>query len=141
MKLSCEKYLLLQTSQLRANICSSREGEQLLISEDFLPSNCITFSTDCSSIAGVLPKGLENATSAKELAKTIGANDLRALRTRITLERIRGAPILSAPGGGYFLPDDGEKGVKEAELFLKVMDARTRTTAEVTEAARRFIGR
>lgn len=139
MKLSCEKYLLLQTSQIGAYVCSSREEGQLLISDDFLPFYYTTNSTEISSITALLPKGMENAISAKALAELVGVSDLRGLRTKISLERIRGAPILSTPGGGYFLPDDGEKGRKEAELFLKVMDARTRTTAEVTEAARQYV--
>lgn len=139
MKLQCEKNLLLQVAQKAGRYCSSKEGEQLFISEDFLPFNCITFSTNYSSITGVLPKGLENAISAKELARTIGAKDLRGLRTRITLERIRGAPILSMPGGGYFLTDDGEKSIREAEILRRMMDSRTLTTAKATEAERGII--
>lgn len=117
-------------------------GEQLTLSEELFPiPKYTTDLPDKTSMARVLPKGRENAISGSDLAALLGINDLRSLRHRITFERIRGVPVLSTPGGGYFLPDDGEKGVKEAELFLKVMDARTRTTAEVTEAARRFIRR
>ena len=90
-------------------------------------------------IAALLPHGVENAMSARDLAHRAGCADARELRRRVAAERAGGALILSLPSVGYFLPADGDRGRVEAALFVRSMSARARNTARATAAARAFL--
>lgn len=63
-------------------------------------------------IENLLPHGAENAVSAATLMILGGYTDSRSMRAAIEAERRAGALILCTRrvNGGYFLPDDGEKG-------------------------------
>ena len=88
-------------------------------------------------ISELLPKGEENAIPARELAKMTGVSDARTLRAIITREREAGELILSTTrrGGGYFMPDDGEKGKREIDAFIHTQYARAFTTFRISKAA------
>jgi len=86
-----------------------------------------------------LKKGAENATPARELVKLAGCADTRSLQVLIAKEREQGKLILSTSqnGGGYFLPDDGEKGRREIAEFVNTLYSRALNTLRAAKHARR----
>ena len=56
--------------------------------------------------------GAENAIPTRTLVKLTGLS-VRDLRAQVAREREAGALILAKGDGGYFLPDEGEKGRDE----------------------------
>ena len=88
-------------------------------------------------ICDLLYKGEENAIPARDLAKLIGLSNTRALRARITREREAGELILSTMrnGGGYFLPDNGLKGKREVDTYIRTQCERAFTTLRITRPA------
>ena len=91
------------------------------------------------SIETLLPHGMENAVAAADLARLAGCRDARELRRRVAAERANGALVLSLPSVGYFLPDEGEKGRREADHFIRSMASRARQTMRATAAARDYL--
>ncbi len=81
-------------------------------------------------IAAILPRGAENAVSARLLMQMIGIPNRKQLRVMVDYERQAGALILSKmnEGGGYFLPDYGIKGMREIEAFIKTFRAQAGNT-------------
>ena len=86
----------------------------------------------------VLPKGAENAIKTAELCRMMGIKDARALRKLISDERALGAVVLSCDGG-YFLPDDGEKGRQEAAAFIATVTAKGASTIRAVRSAQAFL--
>lgn len=88
-----------------------------------------------------IPRGTENAISAKELARRVGYRGERALRLAIERERRTGAVIL-ADDNGYYLPSsDAEQARREIERFVRRTDARMRSNRESVRSAKRFLRR
>lgn len=81
-------------------------------------------------IAAILPHGAENAVPARLLMQKVGLASNKQLRVLVDFERQRGALILSKTndGGGYFLPDNGIKGTREIETFVKTFSAQAANT-------------
>ena len=84
-------------------------------------------------ISAFLLKGEENAVSGRELARMAAVNQ-RKLRIMVDLERLK-RPIC-ASDRGYFLPDDGSKGIIELRKFLRRQDSRCAANRRVTRSAR-----
>ena len=101
------------------------------------------YTTDGRRVQGfferVLPKGAENAVKTAELLRRTGLDDARFIQRLISDERAAGAVILSN-SDGYFLPDDGEKGRREAEAFIATVTARGVNTLRAADSARAFLG-
>ena len=90
-------------------------------------------------IGSLLPVGAENAISMKELMQTTGLT-ARKVRSCIMRERAAGIAILTVGGsGGYFLPDDGEKGRGELQHFVRLMTAIGVSTLQAAEPAKRML--
>ena len=70
-------------------------------------------------LAESLPRGAENAVSAKNLAARLGLSSTRGLRKVIESARNQGELILTSyENGGYFLPDnDRAKAQREIAAF------------------------
>ena len=74
-------------------------------------------------IVSFLSKGRENAITKKDLMNLTGYSD-RVLRQRVEDLR-KEVPILSnTKEGGYYLPDDGQKGIDECNEFIFEQQAR-----------------
>lgn len=91
-----------------------------------------------SFFQNILPKGAENAIKTAELCRMMGIRDPRALRKMISDERALGAVVLSCDGG-YFLPDDGEKGRREAAAFIATVTAKGANTIKAVRSAQAFL--
>lgn len=91
-----------------------------------------------SFFQNILPKGAENAIKTAELCRMMGIKDPRALRKMISDERALGAVILSSDTG-YFLPDDGEKGRREAAAFIATVTAKGANTIRAVRSAQAFL--
>lgn len=91
-----------------------------------------------SFFQNILPKGAENAVKTAELCRMMGIKDARALRKMISDERALGAVVLSCDGG-YFLPDDGEKGRLEAAAFIATVTAKGINTIRAVKSAQAFL--
>lgn len=81
----------------------------------------------------LLPQGEENAIPGPELARMAGVNP-RTLRLMVDQERLK-YPIC-ASDSGYFLHDDGHKGILELRKFLRRQDSRCAANRRVTKSAR-----
>lgn len=84
-------------------------------------------------ISKLLLKGEENAIPGPELAR-MAAVSPRKLRIMVDLERLK-RPIC-ASDRGYFLPDDGSKGIFELRRFVLRQDSRCAANRRVTKTAR-----
>ena len=84
-----------------------------------------------------LKKGAENALSTTELVQLVGCSTPRRLQMLVSSERENGELILSSTSGGYFLPDDGEKGIQEIQRFVDQLRARAINTLRAAAAAKR----
>lgn len=78
-----------------------------------------------------LRQGAEHAISTRELQRWTGLG-IRDLRAQVAREREAGALILSRAEGGYFLPDEGEKGQQEMRRFLVTMRGKAVNTLRAT---------
>lgn len=89
-------------------------------------------------IEPLLPRGEENALSTAELVRVTGFKSARELQKVIEAERAQGALILSVSGrdGGYFLPSEGEAGVREISRFVATLQARALNTLRSLRAAK-----
>ena len=92
-------------------------------------------------VAYFLLHGAENAISSKDLIKITGIPTDRVLRTVVGRERDAGAVILSTirNRGGYFLPDIGEKGLKETEVWIRTQKSRAANILRSLKSAQRSI--
>lgn len=88
-------------------------------------------------VSAFLKKGAENALSTAELIQLVGCSTPRCLQKLISSERENGELILSSTSGGYFLPDDGEKGRQEIQRFVDQLWARAINTLRAAAAAKR----
>ena len=93
-----------------------------------LPDSTTQSGTAQRFFQNILPKGAENAIKTTELCRMIGIKDARAL----------GAVVLSCDGG-YFLPDDGEKGRQEAAAFIATVTAKGANTIKAVRSAQAFL--
>lgn len=84
-------------------------------------------------IFSLLPQGEENAIPGPELARMAGVSP-RKLRLMVDAERLK-YPIC-ASDSGYFLHDDGHKGILELRKFLRRQDSRCAANRRVTKSAR-----
>lgn len=91
------------------------------------------------TIESLLLHGEENAISTADLVSMSGATSVRKLQQQIERERARGALILSASDGGYFLPDDGEKGYRELTAFVRTLRSRAVNTLRTLKAANKAL--
>lgn len=90
-------------------------------------------------IADILPKGEENAIKTAELVRLLGVASSRELRQLVSKEREAGALILSTLKGGYFLPDDGEKGKAELAAYVRTLKAHALNTLKVLKPANKAL--
>ena len=84
-------------------------------------------------IFSLLPQGEENAIPGPELARMAGVSP-RKLRLTVDAERLK-YPIC-ASDSGYFLHDDGHKGILELRKCLRRQDSRCAANRRVTKSAR-----
>ena len=103
-----------------------------------LPDSTTQSGTAQRFFQNILPKGAENAIKTTELCQMMGIRDARALRKMISDERALGAVVLSCDGG-YFLPDDGEKGRREAAAFIATVTAKGANTIRAVRSAQAFL--
>lgn len=97
----------------------------------------IIFEEHQGPVSAFLKKGAENALSTAELVKLVGCSTPRCLQKLISFERENGELILSSTSGGYFLPDNGEKGIQEIQRFVDQLRARAINTLRAAAAAKR----
>ena len=85
-----------------------------------------------------LHQGAENAASTAELVRLLDFKSSRDLQEIIARERDEGHLILSTSqnGGGYFLPDDGDKGQSEIRAFVRTLHNRATNTLRAAATAR-----
>lgn len=83
--------------------------------------------------------GYAQARTRKELCQTLRCGD-RVLRKAI--EHLRGDyPVLTCDDGkGYYLPETGEKGIQDAERWVRRQNRRIRSIKEAEAGAVKFIG-
>ena len=117
----------------------NESGEQLFIETVVSFAENGIMPPGKNQIEELLPRGAENAISAATLRRITGCRTTRALRKRVAAERENGALILSLPTVGYFLPDEGEKGKREARAFIAFMTGRARSELKSTKAARKLL--
>lgn len=129
----------------RLSMCEieKRQTENRLLAEQRahitpLHDSTISSGTAQGFFQSVLPKGAENAIKTTELCRMMGIRDPRALRKMISDERALGAVVLSCDGG-YFLPDDGEKGRREAAAFIATVTAKGANTIKAVRSAQAFL--
>ena len=91
------------------------------------------------TIESLLLHGEENAITTADLVEITGATSARHLQKLIERERARGALILSAADGGYFLPDEGEKGMRELAAFVTTLRRRAENTLLTLQAANKAL--
>lgn len=108
-----------------------------------LSTEKLTTKSDCEQglISKLLLSGAENALSTAELLNITGISSARRLQEQIASERRAGAPILSLTSGGYFFPDDGEKGTSELRQFVHQMNGRAKNTAIAASPAKQELKR
>lgn len=92
-----------------------------------------------AKIARYLGHGEENALRAADLCDKAGYRSTRDLRSAVMQDRRAGIPILSS-SAGYFLPDAGEKGQREAAAFYRSMRSRAVNVFRAASAAREYLG-
>ena len=100
------------------------------------PHNSTTRDSRPQGIVDLLPAGAENAMSTQTLVSLCGCSSARQLQERIATERANGALILSATSGGYFLPDEGEKGRLEMQEYIATLHARAINTLRAAQSAK-----
>lgn len=85
-----------------------------------------------------LQQGEENAIPTSQLVQMCGFRTARELQAQIARERECGKLILSTskPGGGYYLPADGEQGTAEIAAFVATLRSRALNTLRVLRAAK-----
>ena len=89
----------------------------------------IHYTPQPGSIASFLLTGRENAQTAKELCRTTGM-PFRVVTKRIQEERLNGAPILSSPDRGYWLPEDATEVLRcAADLHNRAKSIHATATA------------
>lgn len=93
------------------------------------------------TIESLLLHGEENAISTSDLLELTKLPSARNLQKQIEQERARGALILSASDGGYFLPDEGEKGYRELSAFVHTLRSRAVNTLRTLKAANKALQR
>lgn len=91
-----------------------------------------------AKVARYLGYGEENALRAAELCDKVGYRSTRALRAAVAQERRKGIPILSS-NAGYFLPDTGAKGQREADAFYRSMRSSAVNVFRAASAAREYL--
>lgn len=92
-----------------------------------------------AKIAQYLGYGEENALRAADLCNRAGYRSTRTLRAAIARERRAGIPILSSKAG-YFLPDAGEKGQREAAAFCRSLRSSAVNVFRAASAAWKYLG-
>lgn len=116
-----------------------REKGENINSDDAVISpihNSIEAGQHQLSIEKILRQGAENSITTENLLQLTGYGTVRALRQAISHEREFGALILSSTSGGYFLPDDGEKGRREMKQYVGQIQARAFNTLKAASAAK-----
>lgn len=124
-----------------ANIESGKETTLSTHAKDTVSAPNIITERSGVQVKSLLHKGEENAISTKALLRLTGFSTARVLQSVIMREREAGALILSTArnGGGYFLPDDGEKGKHEIAAFAQTLHARAINTIRILKSAKRAL--
>lgn len=88
-------------------------------------------------ILSLIPAGMENAISSKELAKKCGFESVRSLQSAIHHLRANGELICSTcfDGGGYYLPTCAA----EVRAFKKTLQNRAQNTLIAIESAEKYL--
>lgn len=92
-----------------------------------------------AKVARYLGRGEGNALRAADLCNRVGYRSTRTLRAAIARERRAGIPILSS-NAGYFLPDAGEKGQREAAAFCRSLRSSAVNVFRAASAAWKYLG-
>lgn len=92
-----------------------------------------------AKVAQYLGHGEGNALRAADLCNRVGYRSTRTLRAAIARERRAGIPILSS-NAGYFLPDAGEKGQREAAAFCRSLRSSAVNVFRAASAAWKYLG-
>ena len=110
---------------------------------EYINSTCDTTMKSNERQVGIvealLPQGSENAVKIVDLMQKTGIKSARSLQSIIADEREKGALILSTVKGGYFLPDDGEKGFTETAEFISTLRHRALNTLKILKAANKSL--
>lgn len=120
-----------QTDDMQINCIESTPNVQ----KDYIPSEQIAQA----KVARYLGYGEENALRATDLCNRVGYRSTRTLRAVIAQERRAGIPILSS-NAGYFLPDAGEKGQREAAAFCRSLRSSAVNVFRAASAAWKYLG-
>lgn len=104
------------------------------VHKDYIPPEQIAQA----KVARYLGHGEENALRAADLCDKVGYRSTRTLRATVAQERRKGIPILSS-NAGYFLPDTGAKGQREADAFYRSMRSSAVNVFRAASAAREYL--
>lgn len=115
----------------------SGEGNQAIVEANNPTTEYTMPEEKKQRVSDFLLKGAENARSKETMLRLTGCSSTRELNRLIELERDQGVIILAntkAPGG-YFLPDDGEKGREEMRHFVADLRAKGLSTLRAARPA------
>lgn len=128
-----------KAASVGANDESSRTGQAGTANANLPDDHSTITSPPTQGLADTLPAGQENAVDSETLMQRFHLSDRRQLRALVSLERSKGALILTAPGGGYFMPDAGEKGRREIRRFISTIRAKGVHTLAAAKPALRAL--
>ena len=98
--------------------------------------NFITEEAKIQGISSFLPNGKQNAISSTDLMEVLSISSVRELRHIIANARESGEIILSN-SNGYFLPSQGEEGLKEIVDCVKVLRSKGVSTLKAAAAIKK----
>lgn len=114
------------------------QGGKTHCEKEFSRDDFITFNEKVQVSGRIWPLlgiGADNAVSRSMLASMLGTSE-RDIRRLVNRERRAGLPICSdTERAGYFRPAT----LADVERFARSMERRARHTAQVAEAARRYL--
>lgn len=109
---------MMKNEKAAAGVASADDSRRDHASQQDLPqAEYTTRKAVVQVVEPFLLSGAENAIPTRTLVKLTGLS-VRDLRAQVAREREAGALILAKGDGGYFLPDEGEKGRDELRRFL-----------------------
>lgn len=118
----------------------SGTGENLMVDREEYAQDNFTIGAGAGQgpVSRFLMHGAENAIPKRDLLGLIGVSSERQFLKLVELERKQGTLILSTRnhGGGWYLPDEGEKGRSEIERHRATLVAQAVSMLRTAEAER-----
>ena len=113
-----------------------REGIRYEASSTSSHTDYITEEVKLQGISSFLPYGKENAIRSADLMEILSIPSTRELRHIIANARLSGEIILS-DSNGYYLPSQGEEGLKEIVECVRVLRSKGISTLKAAAAIKK----